>query len=148
MKHTSRSSLTLLSSFKRALCIGTICMLCTGCKDNFDQRLAAEVAAFNQTHYPFEPSPGERLDSTSYHSDSRTYTLWYSLDSLHEAIIKEQGHLMHKALLEELRNEVNHKELKDHGVVFEYRYYSQRTHEELYHVSLRPAEYQSREIGQ
>lgn len=113
----------------------------TSCQESFDERLCREAKEFTKNHCPQEPEKGTRLDSTTYNIQSRTYTQWYSLETLNEQILSNNMPLLKQALLKRLIADVNYKALKDEDITFRYVYYSQNNGRIVYQTSITAKEY-------
>lgn len=111
------------------------------CQESFDQRLQREAREFTQNNCPQEPEPGSRLDSTTYDPQSRTFTSWYSLSAENEEVVKANGPLLRRKLLEELIADVNYKAVKDEKVTFRYVYRSQARTSLIYETRLTASDY-------
>lgn len=117
--------------------------LLTSCQGNFDQRLQQEAAQYTAKSCPQEPEPGTRLDSLTYNPSTHVYTLYYSVSSANEAILREQSALLHHMLRQRLVDNTDYKEIKDHGVTFAYVYRSQQTGATFYTTEISKEEYRN-----
>lgn len=114
------------------------------CQENFDKRLQREAHEFTENHCPQEPEPGSRLDSTTYNPQTHTYALWYSLSLENENALRGNTPLLRRQLIQQLREDVNYKAVKEHGVTFRYIYRSQQTGSLLYDTQIEADEYKNK----
>lgn len=128
---------------KSALCSMLLCLMCA-CQGNFDDRLEKEAKAFTADNCPQEVEAGTLLDSLTYDKQQRIYTLHYSVNATNEAALREKANLMHQLLLNNLRNDVSYKDVKDQGVTFRYIYRSAQSHTTVYTTDIPSTEYASR----
>lgn len=123
----------------------TLTMLACGgicaCQSNFDKRLAKEAKDFTTGNCPQEVEAGTVLDSLTYDQQKNIYSLHYSVSCSNEQALREKGNMMHQLLLNELRNNVSYKEVKDHRVTFRYIYRSQQNHTIVYTTDIQATEY-------
>lgn len=127
--------LTLALSFLLLLAVNVACY------ENFDKRLQREAREYTENHCPWEPEPGSRLDSTVYSPKNRTYTCYYTLAEANESVFRENTPLLHHFLLNELKENVEYKALKDERINFAYIYRSQTSGRMIYETVLKAEEY-------
>ena len=111
------------------------------CQSNFDHRLQEEAKAYTANNCPQQVEEGTMLDSVSYDIKSHTYTLHYSVNTQNEQALQQKGTMLHQLLLNELRNDVNYKEVKDNNVTFNYVYRSANTGLIVYQTNIPATEY-------
>lgn len=128
---------------KSVPCITLLCAMCA-CQGNFDDRLEKEAKAFTADNCPQEVEAGTLLDSLTYDKQQRIYTLHYSVNATNEAALREKANLMHQLLLNNLRNDVSYKDVKDQGVTFRYIYRSKENRTTVYTTDIPSTEYTSR----
>lgn len=121
-----------------------LCCCLWGCQNNFDKRLEKEAKDFTANNCPQEVEEGTTLDSLTYDKLKRVYSLHFSVNSRNEQVLREKGSIMHQLLLNELRNNVDYKEVKDQRITFKYVYRSQNAHTIVYTTNITATEYSGR----
>lgn len=116
-------------------------LLLQSCQSNFDKRLQKEAEEYTASNCPQAVEEGTKLDSITYNTQSRVYTLHYAVNAYNEQALQQKSNLMHQLLLNNLRNDVNYKEVKDNGVTFCYIYRSENSGCIVYKTEIKAAEY-------
>lgn len=114
-------------------------------RPTFDEQLKAEVDAYNEQHCPrqadeftietsreYNPKTRELIDNFDIIDDGNIDTL-YSEDVRRE---------FRDNLLKNLKYDINIKTVKDSGVIFIYRYKSNRTHKLIFNERFTKEDYQ------
>lgn len=126
----------------------TLCL--ASCKfENFDERSAREAREYTQKQCPRRMDPATVLDSMVYDIPSRTlrycYTMENELDDATELILNpEIRSLFREELLKALTSSIDLKHQKEHGVAFEYRYYSKKNKNLLMVERIEAEEYKTK----
>lgn len=106
-----------------------ICL--TGCgKQSFDERVAQEVAYYNQRNAGHMTDSVTRIDSMAYDIPSKTLRYYYSLLGVADnpTLITEKVRQQNlQAIQQNVRTSIALREHKAHGLCFEYIYRSQKS---------------------
>ena len=104
--------------------------LACGCKETKEQRLEREAREFTANNCPHDIDEYTTLDSATYEPGDTTYTYHFTIkgaldmDSLYcDEMVRE----LHDTYLEDLKNNIEQKELKDMGVTITRTYRSEST---------------------
>ena len=122
--------------------LSAIVLTFTGCrKQTFDERVAAEVEHFNTKEAPKRLDSATTFDSMSYDPSQLLLSYHYTIetDIPLEQFPKED---IKQELLRNLRQSIQLKTHKEHGLLFRYRYVVQPSGEELIDCTFTPEEYQ------
>lgn len=116
-------------------------ILLLSCQGNFDKRLQKEAEEYTISNCPQTVEEGTQLDSITYNTNNRVYTLHYSVNANNEQALRQKGNMLHQLLLNNLRNDVNYKEVKDNSVTFCYIYRSKKSGCIVYKTEIKATEY-------
>lgn len=125
---------------------GLFCLLAASCrKPTFDQKILAEVAAYNQRERPFLLADGcTRRDSLHFDTDTRTYSYCHTITGEADGnpvVAAYLGKQNRDRLLHELQGSIQMIPLKEQGIRIRYVYYSESTKEILADFTFTPADY-------
>ena len=102
----------------------------TSCKrTRIDEQIAREAVEFTKKQCPMVTDTCTRLDSTVYDISTRTYYYNHTLfgllddDGLYDEKFRDA---FHDEILQKIRSSIPLRTQKSLGIVFVYRYYSQR----------------------
>ena len=123
------------------------CMLLGACHQSLDERIKQETDDYTRKECPKRLDECTVLDSLTYtYNDSvKVHACYYSLsgmldvDSVYESGVIE---LFRGNVLTDIRTNLQYKRLREHGVTFDYHYYSSTTKGKKYlTLSIGPNEY-------
>ena len=113
------------------LLLSLILFILTGCKkQSFEERIFQEAKQFTQKNCPKKIDQYTVLDSCTFSITKRTYYYNYTvkdvldIDSLYSQDLYDY---FREQLLAEIKNSIQLKNCKDAGIIFCYRYYSNRS---------------------
>ena len=137
-------NLYLCSMKKSILLLPVIALACTAChKQTFDERVLAEVEQFNQKEAPKRLDMYTTFDSMNYDTKSLMISYFYTIEGNMDASVFPVD-AMREELLGNLRNSIQLKAHKEHGISFHYIYFLQKTGKPLLDCTFTPEDYNSR----
>ncbi len=114
-------------------------------KQTFDDKVALEVATFNEKDAPKRTDPVTTLDSLAYDRETRTISYHYTLEGIADdgsIITDELREKQRDNLLRNIRSNLQLKSYKEQGTNFHYEYRSQSTGEILMTYSFSAEDYE------
>lgn len=116
----------------------------TGCKESRDQKLVREAKEFTERNCPHTIDEYTTLDSATYNKTDTCYTYHFTIkgaldiEELYEADLVDE---LHDSYLDELKNNIEMKNLKDMGVTITRIYRSGSTGKPLMTLTFTKEEY-------
>lgn len=97
-----------------------------GCHESMEKRCAREAKEYTEKLCPAPVSKDIIIDSMSFEESTHTLNYYYSLKNRLDdpLVISKSRIILHKQLLQAIRNTTSMKAYKDNGYNFGYTYYS------------------------
>ncbi|MBP1531560.1 MAG: hypothetical protein ILA39_05480 [Bacteroidaceae bacterium] len=123
------------------LLMATATLLLTGCKkQTFDERVQTEVENFNLKEAPKQLDPYTSFDSMRYDADIHTVHYYYTVSGDADGDLFPAEELKQQ-LVSNVRNSLQLKAHKEHGLSFHYVYQSQSSGLSLIDCTVKPEDY-------
>ncbi len=123
----------------------TLFLTFTGCRrENIDERIHREAKEFTEKNCPREMDPYTTIDSACYDMKNRIYSYNYTVQGLLDVDSIYTDELLNsfrETLLGQIKTSIQMKALKDQGVTFAYRYFSQESGKTLMNITFTKEDY-------
>ncbi len=117
-----------------------------GCKrENMNERIHREAIEFTQKNCPKEIDEYTIIDSACYDMENKVYTYSYTVRNALDTTVVYTDELRQsfsQTLLREIKNSIEMKPLKDQGITFSYKYFSEKNGELLLEIQFPKETYQ------
>ena len=110
-------------------------------KQTFDERVTEDVRHFNEKEAPKQIDPYTSFDSMRYDKETLTVSYFYTVEGDADSEELFASTEIEMELLKNLRNSIQLKPHKEHGLNFHYRYISATRGTPLLDVTFAPEEY-------
>ena len=118
--------------------------MCVAChKQTFDERVQFEVEQFNKKEAPKRLDMYTTFDSMAYDTQTLTLSYFYTIEGDVEASMFPID-AMKEELLGNMRNSIQLKTHKEHGLSFRYVYFLQKTGKPFLDCTFTPEDYNPR----